>query len=239
MGYHFISNTSSANDVMAALDTIYLALLTSRIPILAPFYPTHVGVTAGIVPFSSFFDVPLLSSTLNIPILDWKDIKNYSQPVLDTSKYFNADYYGGESEELGCWSVWMTSRAQGVYPREGEIPRALSLDVSWTPVQFGHQIDPKAEEYNLLALSGLSDPQMRTEAVRDAKESYLQKMWQTIGDAKAAGQGTVEYPPTMIPIPNRLSNQLDPDDNLLCFDYLYFTSTQKVRLSFDQANFQD
>jgi hypothetical protein len=224
--------TRTANDVMAAMDLIYLSLLTNRIPIVPPFWPTHVGTDAGLVPFSDFFDVTRWAKTLNIPILEWKDVKNFASEKLDPEKYFNTGYYGGGEEGIGCWSVWMTQHARGEGPREGEVPAALSLDISWTPVRFGHQIDPTAEEYDLLALAKLAEPQEREVAMREAKNDYLTEMWRTIGEAKEKGNNVPDDPPRKIPLPNRKEEQLDPDDHLLCYDYLYFTSTHEVSAPF-------
>lgn len=122
----------------------------------------------------------------------------------------------------------MTQYAKGAGPREGEIPGALGLEVSWMPVAFGHQADPDAEEYVIHALADLSDPVKRRVAVEDAKKDYLGEMQKSIEKAKAKDQHVEDDPPTKIPIPNRLEKQIDPDDHLLCFDYLYFTTTHKV-----------
>jgi hypothetical protein len=221
---------------MAAMDLLYLCLLTNRIPIIPPFWPTHVGTNAGLVPFSDFFDVTRWAKTLNIPILEFKDVKNFTQETLDPARVFNPGYYGGEEEGIGCWSIWMTQHARGEGPREGEVPAALTLDVSWTPVRFDHQIDPTAEEYDLLALAKLAEPQERKVAIKEAKESYLTEMWRTIEEAKEKGDNVYDDPPKKIPLPNRKEEQLDPDDHLLCYDYLYFTSTHEVSTRcFDSA----
>jgi len=118
----------------------------------------------------------------------------------------------------------MTQHARGAAAREGEIPPAMSLEVSWTPVPFGRQLDPTAEEMNTLALAKLDTPSYRADAVKFAKENYIKEMNRTIEEALAKGDDVEDDPPTRIPVPNRLDNQVDPDEHLLCFDYLYFTS---------------
>jgi len=104
----------------------------------------------------------------------------------------------------------------------------LSLDVSWTPVRWGYQIDENgAEEYQLHAVAELAVPKIREMAIKEAREEYLGNMRQSIKEAEEKGDGVDENPPTRIPLPNRLDRQVDPDEHLLCFDYLYFTSTHK------------
>jgi hypothetical protein len=219
---------------MAAIDLIFLSIQTHRIPIVPPFWPTHVGEEAGLVEFSAFFDLQRLSQRLNIPILEWRDVKNFTNPMVgldvgDGNRLYNTGYYGGDNEDLGCWSVWMTQHALGAGAREGEVPPALNLDISWTPVRWDNQIDTHgAEEYNSFALAELSDPQIREVAVREAKDGYLARMNKTIEEAKEKGNDFNDDPPGKIPVPNHSEKQVDPDDHLLCFDYLYFTSTHKA-----------
>jgi hypothetical protein len=84
----------------------------------------------------------------------------------------------------------------------------------------------------MMALSHLDEPNYRKGSVEWAKASYLSEMQRTIKEAKAKGQDVHDNPPTKIPLPNRLEKQLDPDEHLLCFDYLYFTSTHRVCAQF-------
>ena len=63
-------------------------------PILPPFTPftKHLGSKdAQPLPFSDIFELEIFSRTLQIPIIEWKDIKNPSS---------------GQIEDLGCWAVF-------------------------------------------------------------------------------------------------------------------------------------
>ena len=69
---------------MAYCNMIYLAILTKRVPILARFAPTHVGNEAGFIPFSEIFDLPRMSKALEMPLIEWGQLKNLtSEPVED------------------------------------------------------------------------------------------------------------------------------------------------------------
>ena len=73
-------------------------------PILLPFEPSHVGLDAPYLPFGEVFDVPRLASAMNIPILEWNQLKLEGNTT--------------EDEPLGCWSVWATMHKEGVRAHE-------------------------------------------------------------------------------------------------------------------------
>ncbi|KZS96753.1 hypothetical protein SISNIDRAFT_424333 [Sistotremastrum niveocremeum HHB9708] len=176
------------NDVMNTAHLLVLSFLTRRTPILPPFHPSHVGREAGIIPFSDVFDIDRLSRAMNIPILEWHQIKNTS----DEEHYANPatrGYYGGEKEELGCWTVWPSQRADGASPR-GRSSQTLSLDISWTPVPFVPYPRTPGIDWSITALANL-------------------------------GYSSAPLP-DKIPWPNSLGNQIDPDDQLSCFDFIYY-----------------
>jgi hypothetical protein len=65
------------------------------VPILSRLGPDlgHLfhGDTSAYLRFGEIFDLPRLSSTLGVPILEWDDVKNLTSDIYD---------------EIGCWSVW-------------------------------------------------------------------------------------------------------------------------------------
>jgi hypothetical protein len=218
---------------MASVHTVQLALLSGRIPILPPFPPSHTGPKSGLLPFSEIFDLPLFSQTLGIPIIEWQDIKNTTN-VNPNPEYIDLygdrwnGYYGGESEELGCWSLWITQRGRGAEPREGRIPEAFSLDVSWTPVPWGMQVPkPDSLDYNTNEAASLASNEGRLAGIEDSKH-YLDNL---AIQMKNLTENEMEgVPPSEIPIKNHGGNQLYPEDHLVCYDYLYFMATYAVRL---------
>ena len=81
---------------------IYLALITERVPIIGPFTPSHVGGNAGNILFSEVFDLDYLSERIGMPVLEWNEVKNLSDP---------------EIEDIGCWSVWEAVQVRESGPR--------------------------------------------------------------------------------------------------------------------------
>jgi hypothetical protein len=102
-----------ANSLMMIVNMVYLSTLTDRVAVLPPFMPMHVGSDAPPVPFGEVFDVPRLSKTLGVPLLEWRDIKDPKSTELET---------------LGCWSVW--EAVSGEEPRPSLAPYVLSLGSS-------------------------------------------------------------------------------------------------------------
>jgi len=103
---------------------IYLGVISNRVPILPPFAPGHhIDNTAGVLPFSQVFDLEPLRTALNIPILEWSDIKTPSTDVV--------------VEPLGCWSAWATGNLAENHPRHSQVlVDYLGLDLSYTPTPY-------------------------------------------------------------------------------------------------------
>jgi hypothetical protein len=161
---------------MSYVHLIQLAVLTRRSPILGPFTPTHIGYHSGLIPFSRIFDIDYLSNAINLPILEWHNVKNLTNPdpVKQASAEFH-NYYGGAQEEIGCWSVWMTQRGNGEPARGGLQPGALNLDVSWTPIPFDKKVDSGDIYWNIHALAELAFKKHRDKAISDSRD-YIPKM---------------------------------------------------------------
>jgi hypothetical protein len=189
----------TANDVMTIANLIHLGLLTGRTTILPPFAPSHVGRDAPLVPFSEIFDVPRMSATFRQPFVEWHEVKDIDSTEIDT---------------LGCWSVWDAVRKEG--PRDSLLYKVQNLGA------FGFlsfcvcgaaDVNPdisytSVPEWAALGsdshvtfarLSKLGFPEWRSRSLSGAKPSPLM---QTV---------------------------LEPDEQLLCYDFLYFVSTDEVR----------
>lgn len=105
------------------------------------------------------------------------------------------------AELLGCWSVHMGMKGLKGRPIHPETEEILALDISNWPVlsdsAIGHEESPSTA--NIIALAALSDPIHRADAMK-----YRE----------------------LEPEPCQESGQLvEPDEQLLCFDYLFFTAT--------------
>lgn len=130
---------------MTYMNMIYLAVITSRIPIIPPFQPTHVGQEAGHLPFSAVFDVPRLSRSLTarmpqgddtvgytssgsndirgtFPIIEWWQVKDLDMDRQD-DKLSSVEGW----DDVGCWSVWAESNTVEHRPRYNRVEPVLRL----------------------------------------------------------------------------------------------------------------
>ncbi|KZT75033.1 hypothetical protein DAEQUDRAFT_660021 [Daedalea quercina L-15889] len=104
------------NDVMTYMNLIYLGVITSRVPIIGMFTPSHV-IGADNVPFGDVFDVPRFIEESGIEILEWRDVKDPQSDVLD---------------DIGCWNIWEVTNIQEKEPRGSWVPIHVRLDISYT-----------------------------------------------------------------------------------------------------------
>ncbi|KZT51348.1 hypothetical protein CALCODRAFT_138136 [Calocera cornea HHB12733] len=166
--HQYITSWPSAgwtNDVMTYANLIHLALLTSRIPILPPFAPSHLPQEAGFPPVGEVFDIPRLSKAIGIPILEWKDVKRQDSD---------------DWEVLGCWSTWSTwqdsHRPSYVLPR-------LKLDVSYTGLPDDFKLfhdNPNDYHVSLNKLVQLAFPSGRNAALVQHQPVAAQRSGLTI-----------------------------------------------------------
>ncbi len=77
-------------------------MLTERVPIIGAFTPSHIGGDAGNILFSEVFDIEYLSEKIGVPVLEWHEVKNLSNPEID---------------DIGCWSVWQAVQLREPMPR--------------------------------------------------------------------------------------------------------------------------
>ncbi|KAJ7512366.1 hypothetical protein B0H11DRAFT_2151873 [Mycena galericulata] len=78
------------------MNLIYLGLITERFLIIPRFTPRHLQPSSSELDFGEIFDIPGLQEAINLPILQWSQVKYI--------------------DELGCWNVQNTMRhTSGLY----------------------------------------------------------------------------------------------------------------------------
>jgi len=184
------------NDVMTYGNLIYLGLITGRVPVLGMFNPSHGDWDLDPIPFSEVFDIPRLSRAINLPIIEWLDVKNFTSP-------------DAELDAIGCWSVWQSSQFHDPDPRGSYSADQVLLDISYTKSPAWIKLIPNYEHDNHVSfwsLASLSFPETRLLALR----------------------GTTPTPSEERHV------YLPPDEQLLCYDYLYYACTnQPTEYEFD------
>ncbi|KIY43900.1 hypothetical protein FISHEDRAFT_77825 [Fistulina hepatica ATCC 64428] len=97
------------------INMLYLATLSDRVPILAPFAPSdHISSLTQPLSWHDVFDLPRLRWELRRHILEWDDVK-HSGPASQT-------------DSIGCWSI--RNKAE----ENANLARHLNLDMSFTEV---------------------------------------------------------------------------------------------------------
>ncbi|KII94081.1 hypothetical protein PLICRDRAFT_36319 [Plicaturopsis crispa FD-325 SS-3] len=137
------------NDVMTFANLVYMGLITDRVPIIPDFMPSHIGYDQAPIPFGDVFDVPRFSKSLEIPILEWRDVKNRDSEFVD---------------ELGCWSVWQAVQSGESNPRDSGNPGFIRTDISYTRGPDWLKLIPNFEHdqhTTFWSLATLSYPQVR------------------------------------------------------------------------------
>ncbi|EIW80185.1 hypothetical protein CONPUDRAFT_165780 [Coniophora puteana RWD-64-598 SS2] len=236
-----LNSAGFANQVISTLHLIQLAQRTDRIPIVPPFYPAFLSQSASFLPFGDVFNVSHLYYHIEggtLPaILEYTDLKDTSVDPHDATaltagraraaaaeSFFEPSYFGGDLEDVGCYSLSMTHSAGGVGPRHSKINAALSLDASFLPVPFDHDVVPQvADKAFLVQLA--SNLTVAREA-REESERYVQT-------AEALRHKEVVPVNKDVPTLNSKGRQVYPtlpgegEKDLVCFDYLYYTSWDK------------
>lgn len=176
-----------------------------RTPILPPFAPIHVNPIAGYLHFGDVFDIPRLSTELGMEIIEWRDLKDLPERLIHPTE---------EIDELGCWSLTFSIFPKAVpkrgskdpWPWHGDLPSFLQLDVSWTGIPSETLIvtsEPRGGfPANLAKLSTLGG--------REERERAL------ISVAKL---------PT---VAEKSKKRLEPEEQLLCFDFLFYSAFEDV-----------
>ncbi|KAM6492243.1 hypothetical protein JOM56_011967 [Amanita muscaria] len=142
-----------SNDVITYMNLIYLGVVTQRIPIIGYFIPSHLGYHVAPIDFSKVFDLPRLSKLVNLPMLEWHEVKDRNSTEVD---------------ELGCWDIWGTSKPETGLPRKSRLLPLLNLDVSYTRTPDWVTTIPNFKHdrhSSLFALASLAEPETRLESL--------------------------------------------------------------------------
>ncbi|TFK35143.1 hypothetical protein BDQ12DRAFT_655831 [Crucibulum laeve] len=164
-----MGNAGFTNQFMGLGNLIYLAMLSNRIPILPAFAPHHhLPMEAGVIPFGDLFDLPYLRTALQMPILEWRDVKALPSASSEDP------YSPSEVESIGCWAAGSAA----VSPETVEsYVRHVGLDVSYTHVPSNTRTHPENfGDHSLLfaplaALIHPSGPSIQSKTLPLAKES--------------------------------------------------------------------
>ncbi|TFK56649.1 hypothetical protein OE88DRAFT_1670074 [Heliocybe sulcata] len=186
------------NDVMTAANLIYLGLITSRTPIIPPFTPSHIGGDVPPIPFGEVFNVSRLAQALGKPVLEWHDVKELrNNSELGWSEPFDV---------VGCWDVWESVQYNEHFARRSAVPRWLGLDISYTQLPPSIKLIPNFrhdQHTTFWALAQYTYPEGRTDALARMPDGGAELIH-----------------------PAQNGERLEPDEQMTCFDYLYYVSAQ-------------
>ncbi|KAF8994270.1 hypothetical protein BDQ17DRAFT_1251953, partial [Cyathus striatus] len=113
------------NEFISVVNMIYLATLSGRVPIVPPFTPNHhIDKSSGVVHFGDIFNLTHLQATIQMPILEWRQVKEPPPP--------EDPYSSPNKEQLGCWSTRNIDEAEPFIAEN--MLNHLGLDVSYTRV---------------------------------------------------------------------------------------------------------
>ncbi|KIM70241.1 hypothetical protein SCLCIDRAFT_102054 [Scleroderma citrinum Foug A] len=137
---------------------------------------------------------------LDIPFGHVFDVPRLSKaiglPILEWEQVKDVD--STVVDELGCWALWPVVAEEDIPPRGSSVVEKLKLDLSHTLVPGWVKLTQPGvpdKHASLWSLARLSFPEARVEALKQP------------------------------PIPSPLHQaSLPPDEQLLCFDYLYYTA---------------
>jgi len=106
-----------------------------------------VALDAGVVPFGDIFNLTRARDAMNIPILEWRDVKDL--PSLKSDQHVKDE----EREHLGCWST-----RPGNIPnplRVSSVVNHLKLDISYTRAPTEARVNPSDGNDDHLVFSKL------------------------------------------------------------------------------------
>ena len=209
----------SANDVMAYANLIYLGSLTERVPIVPMFTPSHIGGDANVIAFGEVFDVPRFINESGIDILEWDEVKDPESDVVD---------------DLGCWNIWEAVQYHEHHPRTSAAPDWIKLGKRTTLRSLRFHANNFTNSLCLTDLSYTKAPdwvKMIPNYEHDSCSTFMALTRLSYPQERSRNLGHAE--------PSPLHNAvLDPDDHLLCFDYLYYACAQQVLKRFPSPSDQ-
>ena len=190
---------------------IYLGLLTNRIPIIAPFYPTaHIGDYLGpphicsflngfltgedswILPFGDVFDLDIFQKKFQLPVLEWRDVKILSNR--------DSDEVNSEVETIGCWTT-IAENKKGV-PEATRLVQHLGVDCSYTKFPLSVRLPSANIDDEVFVVL----PQLAAAIFPESPSIRPDRQ-------KAFRASNVN------------GHEKTPDEHLSCFDSLYYASS--------------
>ncbi|KAG8897982.1 hypothetical protein FRB99_007739 [Tulasnella sp. 403] len=190
------------NVVMDYCNLIFVGLRTNRVPIVPP-----------LVPDQSHLDPDKISANPWINTSEIFDIERLSRaldwPVIEWAQVKKAPYgrpfnlkepvEGQVLDKIGCWSTNQIQKDHG--PRRSMTERFLNLDISYTPIPTKFAIPDTKNWYSFWGVADLLYPLGRSEAL-------------ALPDGK--------------PGPSDLKTVLPPDEQVACFDDLYYAAAVRA-----------
>ncbi|KAJ2929284.1 hypothetical protein H1R20_g7821, partial [Candolleomyces eurysporus] len=204
---HYVTSFPVAgftNKFIAYMHLIYQGVLSNRIPIVPPIIPPGwVPIDAGMIPFGDLFNLTNLRANLRSPVLEWTDVK-----LLKPNASVQDENVGDDPtlERIGCWSTRKRSSFSPTFV--GHAENLLKLDLSFTRVpDFAYFNETDQDEFHtkFSSLAALTWPKHPHPSAHDR--------------------------PLMAK--SRFGARLPPEDQLACFDLLYFVSTGVKRYEFE------
>ncbi|TCD62408.1 hypothetical protein EIP91_006936 [Steccherinum ochraceum] len=127
-----------------------------------------------------------------------KFIQDSDVPMVEWDEVKNPD--SETIDAIGCWNVWEAVQYYEHYPRGSAIPDWLGLDISYTRGPDWLKLIPNYEHDKCSTFWAL------------ARLAYPQDRNKSIGNAQPSPQYHIT---------------LDPDEHMLCYDYLYYACAQQ------------
>ncbi|KAF8665360.1 hypothetical protein AX16_000379 [Volvariella volvacea WC 439] len=133
--------------------------------------------------------------------------KALGKPVLEWRDV--KDSASNQVDDIGCWNVWEAVQSREHHPRRSPVPGHLKLDISYTTAPTWVKLLPQFQHdlhSSFWALAALSFPETRASSLVPPRESPQHHV------------------------------SLPPDEQLLCYDYLYYVSAhQPFEFEFDYS----
>ncbi|PPQ78032.1 hypothetical protein CVT25_015577 [Psilocybe cyanescens] len=170
----------------------------------------YLGLLTKRVPIIGMFTPSHIGG--HVPPISFGDVfdvprltKAINSPLLEWYQVKNQS--SGDFDELGCWSVWEAVQDREQSPRGSSATNMLKLDISYTKAPTWIKVIPRYEHdqhSSFSSLATLGFPEARTDNAGEPRESPQHRV------------------------------KLPPDDQLLCYDYLYYVCAhQPFEFDFD------
>ncbi|CCM03129.1 uncharacterized protein FIBRA_05250 [Fibroporia radiculosa] len=163
----------------------------------------YLGVLTGRVPLISVFTPSHVGGEAgNIPFGDVFDVPRFIQDSgIDIIEWRDVkDPYSPQLEDIGCWNLWESVQYHEHAPRISSIPDWLQLDISYTRTPEWVKMIPNYEH----------DQHSTFWSV--ARFGFSEDRSRYLGNPSPSPHHQVT---------------LDPDEQVLCFDYLYYLCAQQ------------